>query len=60
MKLNKNVERQIEYIRANVASEVSCELWLEGNVKWYEMLRSTMNVNYWTFWEYNWHFEGKY
>ena len=34
LKHNRNVERRVEDIRASVALELSCELWVGGNVKW--------------------------
>jgi len=34
LKHNRNVERRVEDIRASVELELSCELWVEGNVKW--------------------------
>ena len=34
LKHNWIVERRVEGIRASVALELSCELWVAGNVKW--------------------------
>ena len=34
LKYNWNVERRVEDIRASVELELSCELWVEGKVKW--------------------------
>ena len=34
MKYSCNVDRVIEHIRQNVAWELSCEWWVEGNEKW--------------------------